>query len=323
MILPLLAVLFGLGVLAWSADRFVDGASAAANHLGMPPLLIGMLVLGFGTSAPELAVAVLAALQGNPGVAIGNAYGSNITNIGLIIGLTALIHPITVSSRILRKELPVLLLVTALAAYQLVDGTLSRTDGLILLLAFFGLISWSIAEGFRHRSDALAGEVELELETHPMPLRRALLWLGVGLLLVIGSSKLLVLGAVAMARGLGISDLLIGLTIVAVGTSLPELVTAIVATRKGEHEIALGNVLGSNLFNTLAVVGVAAVIAPVDVPPEVISRDMLVMGMMSVALFAFAYGFRSTRRVNRLEGSVLLTGYFAFMGVLVAAVVVH
>ena len=323
MILPLVAVLFGLGVLAWSADKFVDGAAAAANHLGMPPLLIGMLVLGFGTSAPELAVSVLAALQGNPGVAIGNAYGSNITNIGLIIGMTALIHPIAVSSRILRKELPVLLLVTALAAYQLVDGTLSRTDGVCLLLVFAALMSWSIVEGLRQRSDVLANEVALDLETHPMPLRQALIWLGAGLILVIGSSKLLVWGAVAMARAQGISDLLIGLTIVAVGTSLPELVTSIAAIRKGEHDIALGNVLGSNLFNTLAVVGVTAVVAPVAVPPEVLSRDMLVMGLMSAALFSFAYGFRNTGRVNRFEGGVLLTGYLAFMGVLVATVIFH
>ena len=244
MTLPLLSVLFGLALLVWSADRFIEGAAATARYLGMPPLLIGMVVVGFGTSAPEMAVSALAASQGNPGIGLGNAYGSNIANIALVLGLTALIRPIRVQSQILRKELPILTAATALAAYQIWDGWLSRWDAVLLLSAFAGLMAWTLLEGLRNRGDALTHEVEHELRTHEMPLGRGLTWLVIGLVLLIASSRMLVWGAVELALGLGVSDLIIGLTVVAVGTSLPELVTAVIATRKGEHDIAVGNVLG-------------------------------------------------------------------------------
>jgi cation:H+ antiporter len=286
----------------------------------MPPLLIGIVIVGFGTSAPEMAVSALAASQGNPGIALGNAYGSNITNIALILGLTALISPIAVHSQVLRKELPILIAVTALAAWQLWDGEITRTDAWVLLAVFAGLMAWSIVEGMRKKGDALGVEIEQELVAHAMTLRWAVIWLVIGLLLLIVSSRLLVWGAVEIAQAFGVSDLIIGLTIVAIGTSLPELASSIIAARKGEHDIALGNILGSNLFNTLAVVGIAGMIHPMAVEPEILTRDVMMMAVLTVSLFIFGYGFRSMGRINRVEAIVLLAAYFGYTTYLITTV---
>ncbi len=312
-----LAVAFGLALLVWSADRFVGGSASAARHFGMPPLLIGMVVVGFGTSAPEMVVSALAASQGNPGLALGNAYGSNITNIALILGLTALISPIAVHSQVLRKELPILTGVTALAAWQLRDGEISGADALALLGVFGALMAWTLWQGLQKKADALGSEMEQELEVRAMPVGRAVVWLVVGLALLIVSSRILVWGAVEIAQGFGVSDLIIGLTIVAVGTSLPELASSLIATRRGEHDIALGNVLGSNLFNTLAVVGIAGMIQPMAVGTEVFSRDIAVMAALTVSLFVFGYGFRGPGRINRFEGAALLAAYVGYTAYLV------
>ena len=320
MIFAVLALVLGLALLVWSADRFVEGASLTAAHFGMPPLLIGMVVVGFGTSAPEMVVSALAASQGNPGIALGNAYGSNITNLALILGVTALISPIAVHSAILRKELPILTAVTALAAWQVWDGHISRVDALVLLGLFAGLIGWTVRQGLRQGTDPLAGEFEAELKSHTRPLRQSVIWLVVGLLLLIVSSRLLVWGAVEIARGFGVSDLIIGLTVVAIGTSLPELASSVIAARKGEHEIALGNILGSNLFNTLAVVGIAGTIRPMAVGPEVLSRDVLVMAVLTVSLFLIGYGFRGIGRINRFEGAALVACYVGYTAYLVVTV---
>jgi cation:H+ antiporter len=320
MLVPFLAVLFGLILLVWSADRFVDGSASAARHFGMPPLLIGMVIVGFGTSAPEMLVSALAAMQNTPGIALGNAYGSNITNIALILGVTALISPIAVHSQVLRKELPILTVVTMLAAYQLWDGRLTRFDALVLLGVFAAVMAWTIVQGMRKKTDALGQEMEAELTGQTMSMNRALLWVVVGLLLLIASSRLLVWGAVEIAHGFGVSDLIIGLTIVAVGTSLPELASSVIAARKGEHDIALGNILGSNLFNTLAVVGIAGGIRPMAVAPEVLTRDMLVMGALTLALFIIGFGFRGPGRINRIEGAALLACYVGYTAYLVVGV---
>ncbi len=312
MLLPAAALLTGLLLLIWSADRFVDGASASARHFGVAPLLVGMVIVGFGTSAPEMVVSVLAAMQGNPALALGNAWGSNIVNMGLILGVTALIAPLAVRSQVLRKELPLLMAVTALSALLVVDFTLSRLDAAILLLAFTGLMVWTIREASSHGDDALALETAAEQEAHAMPLPRALGWLTVGLLVLVGSSRLLVWGAVSIAQGLGISDLVIGLTVVAIGTSLPELASCVAAARKGEHDIALGNVLGSGLFNTLAVVGLAGVIAPMDVEPAALTRDLPVMAGLTLLLFQMGRGWRRPGRINRWEASALLAVYLVY-----------
>lgn len=312
----ILSVLLGIMVLLWSADRFVEASASAARHFGMPPLLIGMIVVGFGTSAPEMAVSTMAATAGNTAIGLGNAYGSNIANIALVLGLAALIRPITVQSGVLRKELPFLMAATALAAYQVWDGQLTRLEALVLLVAFTAILGWSVFVGLRHRSDAFAGDMERELDTRAMPVRRAVLWLAVSLVLLIVSSRVLVWGAVDIARFLQVSDLVIGLTIVAIGTSLPELASTVAAIRRGENDMAVGNVLGSNLFNTLFVVGIAVAIQPTVVPPEILYRDMVVMGALTLALFVVCFGFRGPGRVQRFEGAALVSvfgGYSAYL----------
>ncbi len=317
MTLAFVAVAVGLALLVWSADRFVEGAASTARHFGMPALLVGMVVVGFGTSAPEMVVSALAASQGNPGIALGNAYGSNITNIALILGLTALLCPIAVNPRVLRRELVILTAVTALAAWQLRDGDISRRDAIVLLVVFVLFMSRTIWLGVRRKSDVVEVVMERKLDARALPIRRAVFWLVVGLVLLIASSRLLVWGAVEIAEGFGVSDLIIGLTVVAVGTSLPELASSIIATRRGEHDLAIGNILGSNMFNTLAVVGIAGAIHPMVVGPEVLSRDVLVMSVFTLSLFVIGYRFGRPGRINRIEGGVLLAGYVSYTSYLV------
>ncbi|MAT49851.1 MAG: calcium/sodium antiporter [Porticoccaceae bacterium] len=321
MVLAAIAIVIGLALLVWSADRFVDGAAATANHLGMSPLLIGMVIIGFGTSAPEMVVSAFAALDGNPGLALGNAYGSNIANIALILGVVALIKPISVDSAFLRKELPVLTVITVLAGLLLVDLYLSRWDAAVLGLVFAVSMGWSIYSGLKAKGDPYAKEVAQEAVAHAMPLGKALFWLSLGLILLIASSRLLVWGAVSVAQFMGISDLVIGLTVVAIGTSLPELASALAAVRKNEHDMALGNVVGSNIFNTLAVVGIAAGIHPLEVDPLVLYRDWLLMTVLTLALFVFGYGFWAQGRINRYEGAILLSVYVAYTAYLVSTMV--
>ena len=317
MTLPFLALLLGLVLLIWSANTFIDGAAATARFLGMPPLLIGMVVIGFGTSAPEIIVSAFAAIQGNPGVALGNAYGSNIANVALVLGSAAVITPIAFGSALLRRKLPLLTAATVIAAFQLWDGQLTRLEGWVLLLLFGVLLGRTIAQGLRARSDRYAHEIEEVIAGRGMQRRRALLCLFGGLVLLIVSSRFLVWGAVELAEAFGVDDMIIGLTVIAIGTSLPELASAVAAARKGEHDIVLGNVIGSNLFNTLAVVGIAATISPLAVGPQVLARDVLLMSVLTVSLFAVGYGFGRPGRVNRVEGGLLLLAYAGYLGWLV------
>lgn len=319
--LAIVALIAGLALLVWSADRFVAGAASTAGYFGMPPLLIGMVVVGFGTSAPEMVVSALAALEGSPGIALGNAYGSNIANIALILGVTALISPIMVHSTVLRKELPILTFVTLVSVGLIADLDLSRMDAVILLLVFGGLMAWTIYQGVKPSSDPLAKQMEMETAVNTMPLKRAFFWLLAGLLMLIASSRILVWGAVQIAQIFGVSDMIIGLTVVAIGTSLPELASSVIAARKGEHDIALGNVIGSNLFNTLAVVGIAGSIHPFFVAPETLYRDMVVMGALTISLFLIGYGFKGRQgRINRFEGAALLLVYAGYTAWLISTV---
>lgn len=311
------AVVAGLILLLWSADRFVEGAASVARHLGMSALVIGMLIVGFGTSAPEMLVSALASTQGNPGIALGNAYGSNIANIALVLGMTALIAPIAVKSSVLRTELPILLAATAFAAWQLADGQITRGEGFALLGLFVVVMSWACWRGMRSPDDAMGIEFEQELVEHAMPPGRAVVWLLIGVVVLIASSRLLVWGAVEIAVGFGVSDLVIGLTVIAIGTSLPELASSLLAARKGEHDIALGNVVGSNLFNTLAVVGIAGSIHPMTIDPAVLQRDLPVMAVLTISLFVLGYGWRGKGHINRIEGGILLAVYIAYTGYLV------
>lgn len=309
-----LAIIGGLIILVWSADRFVDGAASLARHLGMSALLIGILIIGFGTSMPEMVVSALSALNGSSGIALGNAYGSNITNIALILGLTALISPLSVNQSVIKKELPFLLTVTAISAWILWDFTISRVEALYLLVMFIAYLIGTIRESRRQSQQAKLESIKDSPESSEiMPLKRAVLWLILGLLLLMASSQLLVWGAIQVAQYVGVSDLVIGLTVVAIGTSLPEVAASIAAARKGEVDLAVGNIIGSNLYNTLAVVGLAGVIQPIAVESAVLSRDMLVMSLLTVAIFVFAYwAYVRKGSVGRVAGGCLFLGYVAY-----------
>jgi len=318
MLLATSAILIGFVILVWSADRFVEGAAATARHAGMPSLLIGMVIVGFGTSAPEMVVSAIAAADGSPSLALGNAYGSNIVNTGLILGLTALITPMIVHSSIVRKELPLLLVITLASGAVVFNGDITRTESVLLLGGFFTLIGWSVFSAMRNRKDALEDEIEHELQEHEMTLGRAVMWLLIGLVLLIVSSRILVWGAVDIAHALGVDDLIVGLTIVAIGTSLPELAASVIAARKGEHDIAIGNVVGSNMFNLLAVVGIAGVIAPISsLDAQVLNRDWTTMLGLTTALLVMAYGFTKAGEITRVKGTLLLLAYAAYNAYLI------
>ena len=317
LLMQLLALVIGFILLVWSADRFVMGASGTARNLGVSPLLIGLTIVGFGTSAPEMLVSGVASLQGNPGLAVGNAIGSNITNIALILGVTALVQPLAVHSGIVRREMPLLIATTAIAYLLLRDGDLNFSDGLILLGGLLAMLVWMVWMGLNSRGakDPMAEEYASEIPTD-LDLKGSLFWLLAGLLVLVGSSRLLVWGAVGIAEHFGVSDLVIGLTIVALGTSLPELAASIASALKNEPDIAIGNVLGSNMFNLLAVLAIPGLIMPGAVDPAAVSRDAPVMIGLTVALLLMAYGFRGEGRINRFEGLLLLAAYAGYQTLL-------
>ncbi len=317
MLLNIIAVLAGFGLLIWGADRFVAGASATASNLGVPPLIIGLTIVGFGTSAPEMLVSGLAAWYGNPGISVGNAIGSNITNIGLVLGVTALIVPVSVHSDILRREFPLLFLFMVLALWLISDNYLSFTDGMILIIGMFAMIGWVVMIGLRSRkTDPLKTEYEEELsETDTMSSGKATFWLIVGIVILLVGSRGVVWGASNIAIAMGISDLVIGLTVIAIGTSLPELAASITCVLKGEHDMAVGNVVGSNMFNLLGVLGLPGLIHPFQIPAEALSRDFGVMVILTILLFVMSVGLKgNSGRINRLEGGALLAGWCGYMG---------
>lgn len=317
MILAIVAVVIGLAVLVWSADKFVDGAVGIAEYCGMSTLLIGMVIVGFGTSAPELTVSALSAGQGNPELALGNAYGSNIANIALILGATALISPILMQRSVIRGDLPILIAVSLLSIALVWDGSVVRWNGVLLLVVFSLVMGYSIWRELR-KAHAEATESVEEESAEKASLGKSIMWLVLGLALLVASSRALVWGAVEIARTLGVSDLLIGLTIVAIGTSLPELASSIAAARKGENDLALGNIIGSNLFNTLAVVGLAATISPMDeIEKAVTYRDMPLMTALTVALIVLGFRRKGDGRLNRIAGAILLAIYVGYLALLV------
>ena len=252
------SILVGLALLVWSADRFVEGATSFARHLGVSTMIIGITVVGFGTSAPEILVSVIAVLEDTPDLAIGNALGSNIANIGLILGVTALITPLPIAKITFKREYPLLIFATGVMSWCLYDGELDTVDG-YLLLTLLGLMLWYLVRSHQLEANTNLDENKLDRGQDTSFLASAG-WLVLGLILLVGSSKLLVWGATEVAHSFGISELIIGLTIVALGTSLPELAASIASVRKGEPDLAIGNVIGSNLFNSLAVIGIPAMI---------------------------------------------------------------
>jgi len=310
------AIIIGLGLLTFGADRFVEGAAATASNWGIPPLLVGLTVVGFATSAPEMLVGSVASLQGNPSIAVGNAIGSNIANIGLVVGVTALILPLQVHSRVLLREFPIMFGCMLFALLLCWDGDLSVSDGIALLIALVVMFATTTWLGMTDKArDSLGREMEHHLAAG-MSTLRAFTWLAVGLGMLLLGSNALVDGAVTVATHFGVSDLVIGLTIVAIGTSLPELAASVASALKGEPDIALGNVIGSNMFNILGVLAVPALLHPSPLEPAVMSRDFPVMIGLSVVLFGVASGWRRGRRITRLEGAGLLLAFVAYQGLL-------
>jgi cation:H+ antiporter len=295
----------------------VDGAVGIAEFCGMSTLLIGMVIVGFGTSAPELTVSAISASQGNPELALGNAYGSNIANIALILGTTALISPLLMQRSVIRGDLPILIAVSILSIILVWDGSVVRWNGVLLLVVFAAIMGYSIWRELK-KAKAESASLEAEEAVQKKSLGKSVLWLVLGLALLVASSRALVWGAVEIARTLGVSDLLIGLTIVAIGTSLPELASSIAAARKGENDLALGNIIGSNLFNTLAVVGLAATISPMDeIEKAVTYRDMPLMTALTVALIVLGFRRKGDGRLNRIAGAILLAVYIGYLALLV------
>ncbi|KZZ50462.1 calcium:proton antiporter, partial [Oleiphilus sp. HI0122] len=262
------ALIVGLVILIWSADRFVEGAVSTALHLGMTPMLVGLTVVAFGTSAPELIVSAMAALQDSSNLAVGNAIGSNIANIALVLGLTTLVSAIPIKLGILRVELPILLIATSLATLVIIDGTIVFYDGLIL--SGLLIISLIALAKLSSSSEELPEEID---EASDIPQAKAYLYLIGSIVALVLSSRMLVWGASGIATELGVSDLIIGLTIVAIGTSLPELAASIASALKGHHDLALGNIIGSNLFNLLAVMAIPAFISPPIIDQVSLFRD--------------------------------------------------
>lgn len=308
MLLAIFATIIGLVFLIYSADYFIEGASAIAMKFGMPKFLIGMIIIGIGTSAPEIVVSILSALQGSPGLALGNAYGSNIVNISLVLGATALISPLFIQKSLVKGDFLLLLGITALAIILLLDKQVSQLDGAILCLVLVVMLATQIyfAKKGRHVDTDTLEDIDT-----PMP--KSLAKLIGGLVVLVISSRLVVWGAVEIATSIGLSELIIGLTVVAIGTSLPELVSSIIAAKKGEDEMALGNVIGSNIFNTLAVVGIAALISPIDVPSEVLTRDMLVMTGLTTGLFVLCLlALRGDQKLGRGVGALLLSSFVGY-----------
>jgi len=315
MLLFIAAIVVGLFLLIWSSDHFVDGASSIARNMGVSPLIVGMFIIGLGTSAPEMLVSATAAFQGNPGLGIGNAIGSNITNITLVLGVTATFYILPVHSSLLKKELPLVLVSAVLAWVLMLDNHFSRMDSIILVVALAFILSWMLISVKKeaHNHDPLIDETIEELP-EKLSSKKSFIWTGVGLVFLLISSKMLVWGASNIASHFGVSDLIIGLTIVAIGTSLPELAATISSARKGETDLAVGNIVGSNLFNTLAVLAIPAFIQPLDLPEGVLSRDMPIMLVLTVILLIFSFGcFKGGKyKITHAKGTFLFVAFVAY-----------
>ena len=291
----------------------MHGAAAAARNLGIAPLLIGLTIVAFATSAPEILVSVVAASRGEPGLAIGNAIGSNICNICLVLGCVSVIRPIKLRSATLRREMPALLAVTLLTVSLFLDSYLSRIDGLVMLTGLVIVMIWLARLGMHSAvNDPIKRDFEAEIPQH-VPMKMALIWFVLGLATLLGGAALLVDGAIDIARTLGVSDVVIGITLVALGTSVPELAVSLVSALKGEYGLAIGNIVGSNIFNLLAVIGVAATIAPAPLAPSVLSLHIFVMVAFTLVLFAMTYDYDGKSELSKVEGGALLIAYVAFI----------
>jgi cation:H+ antiporter len=307
------AVIAGLALLIWSADKFVEGAAALARLLGVSIMIIGITIVGFGTSAPEIVVSIVAVMQDTPDLAIGNALGSNIANIGLILGVTAILAPVPIATRLFKTEYPLLVLATVVMTWSLYDLSLDVVDGFVLLGLLVLILFHLIREHRRHPAEYAREEHESEELVQTMKMPAAIGWLLLGLLVLVGSSKLLVWGATGIALAFGISELIIGLTVVALGTSLPELAASIASLRRGKPDLAIGNVIGSNLFNSLAVIGLPAVLTNFSIDEAARSRDLSVVIMLTLMLILISrFPTAVPRFLTRTKGCFLLATFVIY-----------
>lgn len=315
MLIDIIQLVGGFLLLVWAADRLVAGASATARNLGVSPLVIGLVIVGFGTSAPELVVSAVASMRDNAGLAVGNAIGSNIANLGLILGFTALVYPLRLESSTLKREYPLLLLIMLVCLLMALDLKYGRIEGLLLLGGLAVMIGYLIRFGMkRPRSDPYARELEKEIP-RDIPTRVAMFWLAISLVALPTASHFMVDGAIGIARVLGVSDIVIGLTVVAFGTSLPELATAITSAIRREDDLAVGNIIGSNMFNLLGVLGIAATLRPVAVDVVFLTRDFPVMLLLTGLMFLMGSGFGGPGRISRGAGAVLLAIFISYQAV--------
>ena len=312
MLISAAAILIGLLLLFWGADRLVVGAGATARNLGVPPILIGLIIVGFATSAPEMLISAVASMDNAPALAVGNALGSNIANFGLVLGTAIMICPIAVQSETLRREFPAVLAATMLTLLLFLDNQLSRLDAVVLFVALGILTVWIIVVGSRTSiSDPIRAEPEAEF-WEDIPARKATFWLVIGLVTLLGGAELMVNGGIDVARRIGVSELVVGVTVVAVGTSLPELAVAIAGSLKGESDLVLGNVLGSNIFNVLAVIGIAGAIRPHDFDDGVLTLHFALMSILTLGVFLLAYNRRTRVQLTRSSGGVLLATFLIY-----------
>lgn len=305
------ALLAGLIILVWSADRFVLGAAATARFMGISPLVIGLTIVSLGTSAPEMFVSAMAAFNGSGGLAVGNAIGSNIANIALVLGVTALVAAIPIQKKLVKKEIPLLLLVTIIAGLVLIDLVLDVVDAVILMIALVAAI-YLLFQQTNSSGESIIDKDE-QAAIDDMPAKKAIFWLVVGLAALMVSSKMLVWGATSIAQAYGISDLIIGLTIVAIGTSLPELAASVTSAIKGHHDIAIGNIIGSNIFNLLAVLPIPGLVAPLIIENSVIERDYAIMLGLTIALIVIIALSYRRGVIPRFTGLLLLASYIGYM----------
>lgn len=315
LLFPSLLLIVGLAILVWSSDIFIDGAASVAKHQNISPLVIGVVVLGFGTSMPEVVVSTLASLDNSPGLAVGNAIGSNIANIGLVLGVTALIAPVLVKSSILKRELSVLLAISFAVYLMVLDSELTQIDGVILVALLIATMYWMIkANKNIDPSDPIASETVSEVDEIPeLSLKKSYIFLIGGLILLMISAKMMVSGAVDIAHYFEVPEVVIGLTIIAIGTSLPELAAAIAAARKDEADLMIGNIVGSNLFNILAVLAVPALLAPGLLDADVVNIDYPIMLVFTVGMLLLALPLFGKAVINRPKGLLLTIGFIAYL----------
>ncbi|MBA55805.1 MAG: calcium/sodium antiporter [Pseudomonadales bacterium] len=314
MLLAFIAIIAGLVLLVWSSDKFVDGAVGLAEGLGMSKAMIGLTIVALGTSAPEIVVSIMAALAESPELAFGNAVGSNIANIGLVLGVTALIAALPVSPGLLKQDLPALLAVTAAAGFLCSDHTLSQQDGWAMMVMLLLLMYLMFRYKKEHKDEIISPESEEDIPD--LGMKESVFWFILGTTILIGSSRLLVWGAIEVATALQISEVVIGLTIVAIGTSLPELAASVASALRRHHDIALGNIIGSNILNLLAVLSAGAVIYPIEISQQNFLRDYGAMTGITLLLAVFIFWPRKNRQLSKPEGAVLLIGYLGYLGFL-------